>query len=493
MGAGVVLVGSDVDVVGDGMVSGICWAACSFIGLGSWVGVFNSECTYTERNRIEMHSLTVRPNHRSLPFGNQRCFGAIKRRIIVTAEDPDAEKSPSAIPEVENEDAILQQKNLPSNVIARLRDSVFGIDTLFVTSVENYEADGVLFKGNLRGDPAIAYAKLKARLVEEIGDQYQLFLLENQEEQPVAVVLPIKAVQPPPSPIPDPLLSFIFGITTIATTLNVNDAQLFNAAFLVAKFDPQQLAVAAPGTVAFLLSLLAHELGHYVAASKRNIALAPPLFIPAGLGLLGSFGGITRIRGTVPDRQTLAEISLAGPLAGSAVAAVVMVAGLVLTKLGIGGVEVETGSFRDSLLAGILAQSIFGDKLFDTVAVNCSPLFVAGWAGLIVNAINVIPAGELDGGRLFLSLFGRRSASRMSTLSFLVLGIGGFNSSLALFWLLLVLSLQRGPVVPCENELTPIKKEGVRNLAIAALLLPALVLLPYPFAAVPVDPNLLSY
>lgn len=439
-----------------------------------------------------MHSLVVRPSHRSLPTGNQRCFGGIKRRVIVKAEDPDAEKSPSPSPEVEKEDA-LQQKNLPSNVIARLRDAVFGIDTLFVTAVENYEADGVLFKGNLRGDPAIAYTKLKARLLEEIGDQYKLFLLENQEGQPVAVVLPIEAVQPPPSPIPDPLLSLIFALTTIATTLNVNDAQLFNAAFLVAKFDPEQLAIAAPGTAAFLLSLLAHELGHYVAASKRNITLAPPLFIPAGLGLLGSFGGITRIKSTIPDRQTLAEISLAGPLAGSAVAAVVMVAGLVLTKLGIGGMEVETGSFRDSLLAGILAQSMFGEKLFDTVAVNCNPLFVAGWAGLIVNAINVIPAGELDGGRLFLSLFGRRSASRMSTLSFLVLGIGGFNSSLALFCLLLVLSLQRGPVVPCENELSPIKSEGVRNLAIAALILPALVLLPYPFAAAPVDPNLLSY
>jgi membrane-associated protease RseP (regulator of RpoE activity) len=57
---------------------------------------------------------------------------------------------------------------------------------------------------------------------------------------------------------------------------------------------------------------------------------------------------------------------------------------------------------RESLLAGALGQAAFGDQLFASDAVSTHPLFVAGWAGLIINAINMLPAGELDGGRTFL-------------------------------------------------------------------------------------------
>lgn len=64
----------------------------------------------------------------------------------------------------------------------------------------------------------------------------------------------------------------------------------------------------------------------------------------------------------------------------------------------------------------------------------------------------------------------------------LLLGLSGFTNSLALFWLLLVLTLQRGPITPCDEELSPIQDSGVKAAAIAALLLPLLVLLPYPAA-----------
>ena len=170
------------------------------------------------------------------------------------------------------------------------------------------------------------------------------------------------------------------------------------------------------------------------------------------------------------------------------------------------------------------------------------PPAAAGWAGLIINAINCLPAGELDGGRVFLGLCGRRAASRMGAgaggagpgagplhaafrwcchsargarpalghlpetpdrsiccwpalptpplpprpsplaVTLLLLGLFGFTNSLSLFWLLLLLTLQRGPVTPCDEELSPIADAGVRAAAIAALLLPLLVLLPYPAA-----------
>lgn len=89
-------------------------------------------------------------------------------------------------------------------------------------------------------------------------------------------------------------------------------------------------------------------------------------------------------------------------------------------------------------------------------------------------------AGELDGGRTFLALFGRRPAARMSAISFLLLAIFSFGNSLALYWLLLALTLQRTAPQPCENEVAAVRQGWARAAAIAALCLPLLVLLPYP-------------
>ena len=83
-----------------------------------------------------------------------------------------------------------------------------------------------------------------------------------------------------------------------------------------------------------------------MAARARGLELAPPLFIPAGLGLLGSFGAITRIKSFVPDRTALAAVAVSGPLAGAALSAAVMLAGAVLTAQQVGGVELDVASFK---------------------------------------------------------------------------------------------------------------------------------------------------
>lgn len=410
-----------------------------------------------------------------------------------TISESENAAEPSTINQSSDPASPPQQQNLqlPQSVIGRLRDTVFGIDTLFVTSVENYGQSGVLFKGNLRGDPSRAYTKLSARLKEQLGDSYRLFLLEDQESNPVAVVIPAESAEfQSVNPTAEVALALGLGLTTIATTLNINGAELFNAALLIAKFDPTLIASAVPATIATLGILAAHEVGHIAGAKKAKVDLAPPIFIPAGLGLLGSFGAITRIRSAVPNREALATVAAPGPLAGFAVSLGIMLFGLALTAGGVGGMEVDSASFRESLLAGSLAQYVFGERVFTAEALNCNPFFIAGWAGLIVNAINCLPAGELDGGRLFLGLFGRRAASRMSAVTFFFLGIAGITSSLSLYWLLLVLTLQRGPIVPCDEELTPLPQGALKIASIIALILPLLVLLPYPFAPAEVTDGL---
>jgi hypothetical protein len=403
----------------------------------------------------------------------------------------DARDDQSPPPRLKQTVADLQ---IPQAVIAKLRNSVFSLDTLFVTEVENYGAEGVLFKGNFRGNPAEGAAKMRKKLKDQLGDSYRLFLLQDQDEKPTAVIIPAASAEfQTASPTVELLLALGLGLTTIATTLNINGAELFDAALLTAKFDPELISAAIPGTLATLAILFAHELGHILGAKTENLKLAPPIFIPAGLGLLGSLGSITRISSPVPNRIALATVTAPGPLAGAAVSLVFLLIGLVMTSRGLGGLEVDSSSFKESLLIGSLTQLVFGDRVFTAESLNCNPLFIAGWAGLIINSINSLPAGELDGGKLFLSVFGRASASRMSAFTFFLIGIGGFTNSLALFWLLLVLTLQRGPVVPCEEELTVLpEKSFIKIASLVALLIPFLVLLPYPFAPTPIQDVILD-
>ena len=121
-----------------------------------------------------------------------------------------------------------------------------------------------------------------------------------------------------------------------------------------------------------------------------------------------------------------------------------------------------------------------GAQLAGKQSLDLNPLLLAGWAGLVVNALNTIPLGELDGGRIAFAMWGRRAASRIGVVSMLLLGLSGIVDELALYWVLLVLFLQRGPLVPQQEELSEPSKE-LTPLAVGLLFLPLLVLLPFPF------------
>lgn len=373
---------------------------------------------------------------------------------------------------------------LSPSEIRTLRDSVFGLDTFFVQTVDNYGESGVLFKGNIRSgaDPSAVQTKLQDKLKAQLPD-YSLFLMVDRDDKPTVVVIRDAAAQVGSSAAAELSLAVLLGVVTTVTTANVFDAQIFNAALLVANLDSDKIAAAVPGTLAFLVAMAAHELGHGLGARRHNVELSPPIFLPAGLGLLGSFGSITRIKSIVPNRRTLSEVIAPGPTAGLSVGLLLTIVGLMLTKAQAGGsIELDSASFQESFLVGGLASAVLGGEVFTAESVACHPLFIAGWSALIVNAINLIPAGELDGGKLSLATFGRPAAQFVSVMSFIALGVGSFVNGLALFWLLLVLTIQRGPGIPCAEEVSKLEgKDVVRNVIL--LLVPALILLPFPGAA----------
>lgn len=125
----------------------------------------------------------------------------------------------------------------------------------------------------------------------------------------------------------------------------------------------QDVVGALPLAGFFWLTLLCHEAGHRVAAKKRDVSLYLPLIVPAGFGFIGSFGGITRFKGFVPNRETLLDVALAGPLWGTAASAVLLLLGLGLSVAGLGDVTIDSPALADSFLVGLLGQLTLGERL----------------------------------------------------------------------------------------------------------------------------------
>ncbi|KAJ3693684.1 hypothetical protein LUZ60_009164 [Juncus effusus] len=377
---------------------------------------------------------------------------------------------------------ILQQIDeiikIPKSEIDILKDQVFGFDTFYVTSQEPYEG-GVLFKGNLRGIPAISYEKIKKRLDDKFGDKYSLFILINPEdENPVAVVVPKISLDRGSTVVPEWFASGAFGLVTIFTLLLRNVPALQTN--LLSTFDNLDLLKeGVPGALVTALIIGIHEIAHFTVAKEKGIKLGIPFFVPSWQ--IGSFGAITRILSIVQNRADLLKLSVAGPLAGFSLGIILLFLGFIFPPFDGVGLVVDSSIFHESFLAGGIAKIMLGDALKEGSKLAINPLVLWAWAGLLINAINSIPSGELDGGRIAFSLWGRKISTRLSNVTLGLLGISAIFSDVAFYWVALIFFLQRGPVAPLSEEITDPDANSTA-LGVAVLLLALLVCLPYPFA-----------
>uniref|UniRef100_K3XGB2 Peptidase M50 domain-containing protein n=1 Tax=Setaria italica TaxID=4555 RepID=K3XGB2_SETIT len=389
--------------------------------------------------------------------------------------------SGSPLPGMKLDDA----ERIPKATIDILKDQVFGFDTFFVTSQEPYEG-GVLFKGNLRGKPAKSYEKITNRLENKFGDQYKLFLLVNPEdEKPVAVVIPRQTLQPETTAVPEWFAAASFGLVTIFTLLLRNVPVLQDN--LLSTFDNLELLKdGLSGALVTGLIIGVHEIGHILAAKESGIKLGVPYFVPSWQ--IGSFGAITRIINIVRNREDLLKLAAAGPLAGFSLGFVLLLLGFILPPSDGLGLIIDPTVFHESFLVGGLAKLLLGDALKEGTQLSINPLVLWAWAGLLINAINSIPAGELDGGRIAFAMWGRKISSRLSSLTIGLLGIAALFNDVAFYWVVLIFFLQRGPIAPLSEEITDPENNYI-GIGIAVLLFGLLICLPYPF---PFDPSQLT-
>lgn len=327
---------------------------------------------------------------------------------------------------------------------------------------------GAIFKGNLRGEPEATQAKLAENLAEKVGDRYRLYLITDPEDKPVVVVLPASA-DPPPTTQPQKILSVILLLATALTAMERGGLQYDFDIFAEPNRWTETLNIGLP----LFLTLVAHELGHWFTARRYAIKLAWPFFLPAWQ--LGSFGALTRIESVLPNRTVLFDIAFAGPAAGGLLSFVCLIAGLFLSGPN-STLPLPAEVLQGSMLIGLLSRSILGDAV-QAELVQIHPLVVVGWLGLVITALNLLPAGQLDGGRMVQAIYGRRLANRASIISLVGLAIFSLANPVALYWAVLVLFLQRQPERPSQNELT--EPDDTRAaLCLVALFLMLAVLLP---------------
>ena len=161
-------------------------------------------------------------------------------------------------------------------------------------------------------------------------------------------------------------------------------------------------------SVPLLLILVCHELGHYFVARAHGVDASLPYFIPLPPWLgLGTMGAVIGMRDVTSDRKKLIDIGAAGPLAGIIVAIPVLLYGLAQSKVAlIAGDGLQEGN---SLLYALLKHASKGEWLpLGRRDVALHPTAWAGWAGLLVTMINLLPIGQLDGGHIATAYFGNR-------------------------------------------------------------------------------------
>src|SRR5262245_57525379 len=250
-----------------------------------------------------------------------------------------------------------------------------------------------------------------------------------------------------------PLLNIVLFATTFVTTSMAGAIWAGTNPFS----DLGNIRAGFPFSVTLLTILLVHEFGHYTLARRHRVRVTLPYFIPAPPLFIGTFGAFIRMKSPPPNRRALFDVGAAGPWAGLAVAIPAVLIGLRLSEvrpLGLGEGGLVLG---DSILFRLLTRLALGASP-DNVTILLHPIALAGWFGLFVTFLNLLPVGQLDGGHVAYALFGRwhRAISRLFVVVIAVLGFAGWQGWFVWVVLVMVIGVDhpptRDPVTPLDRR-----------------------------------------
>jgi membrane-associated protease RseP (regulator of RpoE activity) len=241
--------------------------------------------------------------------------------------------------------------------------------------------------------------------------------------------------------------------------------------------SPSAILQGFPFAATLLSILLTHEMAHYLASVRHGVQVTLPFFIPAP-SFIGTFGAFIRTRSPILNKRALFDIGVSGPLAGFVVAIGAVGVGLHLSKV-IETMPPEGISLGSSLLFSFLSWIVVG-TLPEHADILLHPVAFAGWIGLFITAMNLLPIGQLDGGHIAYAVFGQkhRLISKLAVASLVGFGLLGWPGWFVWAGLTFILGLGHPPMVDEAVPLDPVRRK-IGWLALAVLLL---TFIPIPFS-----------
>eukprot|EP00667_Euglena_gracilis_P004941 EG_transcript_4970 len=411
------------------------------------------------------------------------------------------------------------QRRIPREDVKRMKDEVLANSNFWLSTAEDALeftrtgfVGGHLFRGHVRGDTTKVLQDIQQRTKQVFNGKYEVVVIpeppkydfdddfwtdvEGQNTNPALLLISSEEVNEAP------LTTFQYGVAVLLAMATLFTIYLTAFGVGLTDLDPAQLQslaeagnsqaledllavnlaaisrLAIPVGIGILSSAFSHEVAHRVAAAKYRVKLSPPYFLPS-LNL-GTLGGVTRLRTLAPSKAALFDIAASGPVAGLSSAFVFFLAGIALTSTAAPGdpslVAVPEVLLSSSVALGGLLKSIYGSG-----AVNCHPFVLAGWCGMITSALNCLPLGSTDGGRIMQSVFGRAAKQFASFMTYIMLGLDLLAPGVGFTWGITTIFLQRGNERNVQDQFTAVDSAR-RNVAIGLFLLSVVLLLPSPDA-----------
>jgi membrane-associated protease RseP (regulator of RpoE activity) len=382
-----------------------------------------------------------------------------------------------------------------TDIFTRFVSRVFRIED--VTSEDPQKGFFLRYRGELLNeDSAQAYDQLA-----ELLSQYNATPLFRIEDGRQVIYLAPKQPEPQKDKVSTNIILFILTIFSVMLAGAQPEGPMPNDMVGQLLALGKSIFTGWPFALSLLGILLAHEFGHYFMSLYHKTPATLPYFIPFPLSPLGTMGAAILMRGTPKNKRILFDIGIAGPIAGLVVAIPVLFYGLSLSTLGTidpnpnGFIEgnsllylfAKYVTFGQLLPAPLEPQGIFywvryfftgGPVPFGGTDVFIHPVAFAGWAGILVTALNLIPAGTLDGGHVIYGLFGDKARKAFPFIVGLLVAFGIFWSGWWL-WAALLFWLGRVHAQPLDQitTLDPTR----RLIAYSMIIVFFLVFTPVPF------------
>ena len=366
----------------------------------------------------------------------------------------------------------------------------FPWSTYYLQEID-HRPQAVICRGQLRSQPEEAYQTIQQNIHNQFGDRFLVIFQQGIKNKPFFALVPNPQApssrRPARAKFNRPTLAGVLLVATLVTT-TVAGVELAKPTITAQSLqaNPNLLWLGLPYALALMTILGMHELGHYITARFYKIKATLPCFIPIPFAF-GTFGAFIQMRSPVPNRKALFDVGIAGPLVGFLVTLPVLLWGLSQSHLAElpdnpNLLSLEAFSPQSSILMALLCKAVFGGQLTAANAIHLSPVAVAGWLGLVITALNLMPVGQLDGGHIVHAMFGQRTGAIIGQVTRLLVLLLSFIQRPLLLWAIILLFMPTADE-PALNDVSELNNSR-DLLGLLALGLLLLIILPVPHSVI---------